>query len=215
MTLSDQQVTFFETFGYLAFPGLFAEEVEAITAEFERIWADHGGGHNRQTHDHQRRSALVPFIDQSEHLSALLDDPRVDNVASTLLGDDYSYEASDGNFYVGDTDWHSDGFNRRKYRFLKFAFYLGPRHARDRVPARDPGQPSSRRRLCRGASANHGEQPVGIYRGRTRHLGPRRARHCAGVTAGRHGDVQPGPQARVVWGRDPAAHVHHQRVPAL
>ncbi len=126
MTLSDQQVTFFETFGYLAFPGLFAEEVEAITAEFERIWADHGGGHNRQTHDHQRRSALVPFIDQNEYLSALLDDPRVDGVASTLLGDDYNYEASDGNFYVGDTDWHSDGFARRKYRFLKFAFYLDP-----------------------------------------------------------------------------------------
>ena len=104
MTLSDQQVTFFETFGYLAFPGLFAEEVEAITAEFERIWADHGGGHNRQTHDHQRRSALVPFIDQNEYLSALLDDPRVDGVASALLGDDYNYEASDGNFYVGDTD---------------------------------------------------------------------------------------------------------------
>ena len=126
MTLSDQQVTFFETFGYLAFPGLFADEVEAITAEFERIWADHGGGHNRQTHDHQRRSALVPFIDQSEYLSALLDDPRVDNVASTLLGDDYNYEASDGNFYVGDTNWHSDGFARMKYRFLKFAFYLDP-----------------------------------------------------------------------------------------
>ena len=126
MTLSDQQVTFFETFGYLAFPGIFDAEVETITAEFERIWADHGGGHNRQIHDHQRRSALVPFIDQSEYLSALLDDPRVDNVASTLLGDDYNYEASDGNFYVGDTNWHSDGFARMKYRFLKFAFYLDP-----------------------------------------------------------------------------------------
>ena len=126
MTLSDQQIAFFETFGYLTFPGLFADEAEAITEEFERIWADHGGGHNRQAHDHERRSALVPFIDQSEHLSALLDDPRVDNVASTLLGDDYNYEASDGNFYVGDTNWHSDGFARMKYRFLKFAFYLDP-----------------------------------------------------------------------------------------
>ena len=68
----------------------------------------------------------MPFIDQSEYLSALIDDPRIDGVASALLGDDYNYETSDGNFYVGDTRWHSDGFARTKYRFLKFAFYLDP-----------------------------------------------------------------------------------------
>ena len=87
---------------------------------------DHGGGHNRQAHDHERRSALVPFIDQSEYLSALLDDPRVDGVVSALLGDDYNYNGSDGNFYVGDTRWHSDGFARSKYRSIKIAFYLDP-----------------------------------------------------------------------------------------
>ncbi len=126
MTLSDQQMAFFETFGYLTFPGVFAAEAEMITEEFERVWAGHGGGHNRQSHDHERRSALVPFIDQSEYLSTLLDDPRVDGVASALLGDDYNYNGSDGNFYVGDTDWHSDGFARTKYRSLKIAFYLDP-----------------------------------------------------------------------------------------
>ncbi|MCY4113553.1 MAG: phytanoyl-CoA dioxygenase family protein [Chloroflexi bacterium] len=126
MTLSDQQLSFFETFGYLVFPGAFAHEAEKITEEFERVWADHGGGHNRQAHDHERRSALVPFIDQSEYLSALLDDPRVDGVVSALLGDDYNYNGSDGNFYVGDTRWHSDGFAGSKYRSIKIAFYLDP-----------------------------------------------------------------------------------------
>lgn len=126
MTLSDQQLAFFETFGYLAFPGAFADEAGKITEEFERVWAEHGGGHNRRAHDHEQRSALVPFIDQSEYLSALLDDPRVDGVASALLGDDYNYNGSDGNFYVGDTRWHSDGFARTKYRSIKIAFYLDP-----------------------------------------------------------------------------------------
>ncbi len=126
MGLSEQQRTFFETFGYLSFPGLFAEEAAAITEEFERVWAEHGGGHHGQAHDHQQRSALVPFIDQSAYLSALLDDPRIDGTASDLLGDDYTYAASDGNFYVGDTRWHSDGYARTPYRYLKFAFYLDP-----------------------------------------------------------------------------------------
>ena len=126
MTLSEQQVTFFETFGYLSFPGLFADEAEAITDEFERVWVEVGGGHNGRPHDHRHRSAFVPFIDQSESLSALLDDPRIDDVASLLLGEDYNYELSDGNYYVGDTNWHSDRFARTKYRYLKFAFYLDP-----------------------------------------------------------------------------------------
>ena len=126
MQLSEQQVCFFETFGYLSFPGAFADEAEAISEEFERVWSERGGGHRGLEHDHKQRSAFVPFIDQSAYLSALLDDPRIDGVASDLLGDDYNYETSDGNFYVGDTRWHSDGFARTKYWFLKFAFYLDP-----------------------------------------------------------------------------------------
>ena len=126
MKLTSQQRTFFEMFGYLGFPGLFAAEAEAITAEFERLWAEHGGGHHGQAHNYQQRSALVPFIDQSEYLSALLDDPRVDDVASELVGDDYNYAGSDGNFYVGNSRWHSDGYARSAYRNIKFAFYLDP-----------------------------------------------------------------------------------------
>ena len=114
------------TFGYLVFPGFFADEADAISDEFERVWAEHGGGHHGRPHDNTRRSALLPFIDQNEYLSALLDDPRIDDVASLLLGDDYNYEDSDGNYYVGDTNWHSDGYARSKYRYIKFAFYLDP-----------------------------------------------------------------------------------------
>ena len=160
MKLSSQQRTFFETFGYLGFPGLFADEADAITAEFERLWAEHGGGHHGQAHDYQQRSALVPFIDQSEYLSALLDDPRIDDVASDLVGDDYNYAGSDGNFYVGNSRWHSDGYARSAYRNIKFAFYLDP-WARFRMPAGHPRQPPSRRRLCRVAPG-HYVKPTGL-----------------------------------------------------
>ena len=126
MELTQKQLRYFDTFGFLSFPGLFADDAERIADAFERVWADHGGGHYGQEHDRQRRSALLPFIDKDEYLSSLLDDPRIEGVGSSILGDDFNYTASDGNFYVGDTSWHSDGYKPKKYLSLKMAFYLDP-----------------------------------------------------------------------------------------
>ena len=127
MSLSEQQARFFDLFGYLSFPGLFAAEAAAITQAFEAIWAARGGGHHQRPHDHERNSALLPFIDLHPYLCALLDDERVEGIGAGLLGEDFNYMSSDGNFYVGDTAWHSDGHKRpRGYRSIKLAFYLDP-----------------------------------------------------------------------------------------
>jgi len=126
MQLSAQQIRFFETFGFLSFPGLFADEIEAITDAFERVWSHHIGGQYGRPHDDQRRSLLVPFIDRDEYLSALIDDARIEGIAASLLGDDFNYTTSDGNFYVGDTGWHSDRGLEHLIPSLKMAFYLDP-----------------------------------------------------------------------------------------
>ena len=126
MNLTAQQLHFFDTFGFLQFPGLLAQEADAITAAFEEVWAAHGGGHDGRPHDHKQRSALVPFIDQHEYLCGLLDDPRIEGIGSALLGADFNYTGSDGNYYVGDTRWHSDGYRAKKYMSLKMALYLDP-----------------------------------------------------------------------------------------
>ena len=47
------------------------------------------------------------------------------DIAVDLLGEDFNYLGSDGNFYAGDTGWHSDGWTP-KLRHIKFAFYLDP-----------------------------------------------------------------------------------------
>lgn len=124
--LTEQQIAFFDTFGYLVFPGLLADSAGRIIDEFEAVWAAHGGGHGGRAHDGQRRSVIVPFADQSEYLSGLLDDPRIHDIAAGLLGDDFNYTAGDGNFYVGDTGWHSDGYDGRRPLSIKIAFYLDP-----------------------------------------------------------------------------------------
>jgi hypothetical protein len=123
--LTDPQIRFFETFGFLSFPGLMADRIEEIIREFEAVWESRGGGHYGRPHDGKARSCIVPFIDQSERLCSLLDDPRILGIATSLLGDDFNYMGSDGNYYAGDTGWHSDGWHT-EIRHIKLAFYLDP-----------------------------------------------------------------------------------------
>ncbi len=123
--LTEQQLAYFDTFGYLGFPGLLNDRVDEIINDFEEVWARHGGGHNGRPHEGKERSCIVQFIDHHERLSSLLDDPRIRGIASSLLGDDFNYMGSDGNYYVGDTRWHSDGWHAETMH-IKIAYYLDP-----------------------------------------------------------------------------------------
>ena len=127
MRLSDQQRYYFRTFGFLLLRGLFTEEIERITEAFKRIWDNHGGGHGGRPHDFVQRSAIHSFIDQDEYLCSLLDDDRIDGVVADVLQDEnYNYTVSDGNYFVGDSDWHSDNSFDTEYRTIKIIFYLDP-----------------------------------------------------------------------------------------
>ena len=119
-TLTPQQVAFFRTFGYLAMPGLLADCIGEITQAFTEVFERH-----QRQHDGSARTAILPFLDSHERLCALLDDPRIDGIAASLLGDDYNYLGSDGNYYVGDTQWHCDWWSE-DMTFIKIAFYLDP-----------------------------------------------------------------------------------------
>lgn len=123
--LTEQQKSFFETFGYIGFPGLMADRIDSIIDAFEALWASRGGGHNGKPHEGVARSCIAPFIDQDTYLSTLLDDPRILAIGKGLCGDDFNYMGSDGNYYVGDTGWHSDGWHP-VIRHIKIAFYLDP-----------------------------------------------------------------------------------------
>ena len=125
--LTPQQLAQFDTFGYLGFPGLLADRAQGIIDAYHAVWDAHGGGHNGKPHDGKARSVVVQFLDQSVYLSTLLDDPRIHDIAASILGDDFNYMGSDGNFYVGDTKWHSDGYGGRGgLKHIKIAFYLDP-----------------------------------------------------------------------------------------
>src|SRR4051812_6694800 len=102
MQLTEQQQRYFDTWGYLRLPGLVADRIGWIIEEFEAVWRDRG-----VVHDDTKRSCIVPFIDQREEFCTLLDDPRVVGLVSGLIGEEFNYLAGDGNWYAGDTAWHS------------------------------------------------------------------------------------------------------------
>ncbi|MDE2125730.1 MAG: phytanoyl-CoA dioxygenase family protein [Armatimonadetes bacterium] len=121
--LPETNTRFFDTFGYIGLPGLMADCINEIEEAFEEIWSQRGGGHNGSAHSGAARSCIVPFLDQHERLCALLDDHRILAICNSLLGADFNYMGSDGNYYTGDTSWHSDGWYS-EMRYLKIAFYL-------------------------------------------------------------------------------------------
>ena len=118
--ITPQQVAQFDTFGFLKFPGLLHEEVSWIIPEFEAVFTDRG-----IVHDGNLRTCIVPFADSRARLCTLLDHPSIVTIANALIGEDFNYLGSDGNYYTGDTGWHTDGWHDVG-RYIKFAFYLDP-----------------------------------------------------------------------------------------
>jgi hypothetical protein len=123
MQLTEAQIRFFGTFGYLAFPGLFGPaEMAWITEEFETAIQSVGGG---DRHDGSTRTMFGGPIERTAKLCTLLDDPRIAGILGGLLGEDFNYCSGDGNYYTGDTGWHPDG-NWGELFAVKIAFYLDP-----------------------------------------------------------------------------------------
>ena len=114
-------MAFFDAFGYLYIPGYLYERIDRITSEFEAVWESHG-----TAHDVSSRSVIVPFVDQSEYFSTLLEYPHIHDIVASLCGKDFNYRGSDGNLYIGETRWHSDAYADWDILHVKFAFYLDP-----------------------------------------------------------------------------------------
>jgi len=118
--LTPHQIDFMETFGYLKFPGLLKDKLSAIEHAFQSLMEKNGG----DKHAGLKRFDVSPFINHDFYLCTLLDDSRIQGIASGLLGENYQYWNSDGNYYVGDTYWHSDTDWPEPIRFYKMAIYL-------------------------------------------------------------------------------------------
>jgi Phytanoyl-CoA dioxygenase (PhyH) len=123
--LSPEQRHFYDTFGFLVFRRCYAaDEIGEIGRQFDELMAEARHG---EPFDHLKRQVVMQYVEKRPALAALLEDDRIYGVIEDLLGPGFVWLPSDGNLYVGNTDWHPD---RRdvlpEYSVIKIAFYLDP-----------------------------------------------------------------------------------------
>ncbi len=121
--LTRQQKRFFDVFGFLVLRQLFtAGEVKDISETFD---AAIERARNGMPFTAERRQMVIGIVEHSHRLSELMEDDRIFNVIAGLLGPELTWITSDGNLYVGNTDWHPDS-HLHTYRPIKVAIYLDP-----------------------------------------------------------------------------------------
>ena len=119
--LTTEQIAHFETFGFVIRRQCFsATEMAEISRAFDDVLAADRKG---QPFHGAARQAVLGFIEKRPLLSGLVEDDRIYQPLEQLLGSGFVWIGSDGNLYVGDTDWHPDG-SELDYGRIKVAFYL-------------------------------------------------------------------------------------------
>jgi hypothetical protein len=126
--LSPQQVHFFETFGFLKLPGLFANDITEIIGGFEDLFGnkDQPVWETKEAlHGDARRVIIPGFIEQSPRLAPLQHDPRVIGIVQSLVGREYKWASSDGNLFYCESYWHPDTYAAPLHEYhIKLSFYL-------------------------------------------------------------------------------------------
>src|SRR5205823_6449943 len=107
--LTTEQRNHYETFGFILFRGLFsAEEMNDIGKNFDDVIDEARGG---KPFEGERRQMVLGCIEKRPVLARLVEDDRIHGAIESLLGPDFIWLTSDGNYYVGDTQWHPDAGN--------------------------------------------------------------------------------------------------------
>ncbi len=149
LALDQTQVAHFEAFGFLALPGLFRPELDAIVGAFYQVFAETPAATEldqlepdliedafantsridsyHHLHRGKHRAIIPGIIESTPGLAWLLSDPRVVGLAESLLGPGPEYHGSDGNLLDCDTSWHCDIYRAPLEDYhIKILFYLDP-----------------------------------------------------------------------------------------
>ena len=119
--ISDDQITFFQTFGFLFLPKLFdSEEMKAVSGRFDH-WLD--SERDGAPFHGESRQSLYGIAELEPLFTELVADDRIYGTVESLLGGGFQWLCSEGNLYVGDANWHPDG-TRLDYQPMKVSLYL-------------------------------------------------------------------------------------------
>ena len=129
--LTQDEVEHFRTFGFTVRRQIFSgEEMAGITSEFDDVLAEARG---YEPFDGKQRQAVQPFVEKRKLLTNVVADDRIYLPLQQLLGEGFIWVGSDGNLYIGDTEWHGDRFQGEDgdhqpwdYAAIKVVFYFDP-----------------------------------------------------------------------------------------
>ena len=153
--LTEQQVSHFNTFGFVIFRQLLSpDELKTINAEV----ALRLSGTKRYTSpdDDAAYMSWPNLGPETPFLAGLPEDPRICGAAEQLYGEDAVGLSCNAGSYVNNTHWHPDADDFHLHGF-KFAFYLQPLRAADGALRFIPG--SHRRPFHDEIHQNIGESP--------------------------------------------------------
>lgn len=125
--LSDMQLRFFHTFGFLLLPGLLADDIGDISDAFDDVMNDpNSSGVNLDYSSGDR--VMVPAIaDLHPRLEALKSDTRILGIPDSILGPDWEYAQSAGDILECETTWHRDTYGSPLSQLsVKLLLYLDP-----------------------------------------------------------------------------------------
>ena len=165
----EQQLRYYRTFGFLKFSGCSRPRSRRSRPRSRKSGRRAAGPMTTSSDRRSSRSSTRTPISAASWTTRGSHD-----VACAVLGDDFNYESSDGNYYVGDTKWHSDK-EPVDHRFLQDRLLPGSGDARYGLSARDSRQHvrwrSIRCRAPRGGAIHDGE-PTRRLLGRCRQRCP-------------------------------------------
>lgn len=129
MSLTQEQLHFFESFGYLLLRQAFTDdEMTSITRAADALWAE--DRMVRKAKDEYQN--LNGFIEASPQLDWLADDDRIHEAMCELIGDGFVWGGSEGNTGSHNAaynhTWHCDRGDdgELQYRRIKVMIYLQP-----------------------------------------------------------------------------------------
>ena len=119
--LTDQQLAHWRTFGFLVLREVFSlEEMDEIRAAFDAVMEEERQGH---PFDGKESQTVLWFVEHRPELARLAEDDSIYGRMEQLLGPGFIWLLSDGNYYVGDTQWHGGKGGPVLLPHVKIAIY--------------------------------------------------------------------------------------------